>query len=163
MIVVGLAYPPADQPLSRLSSGFGSIVRRCPRPILAVPGEPTPLNRALLSFDGSPKAEEALYLATYLAGKWHISLSVLTVLNSGKVNNKTLKQAQNYIETHAVSAEYIKRKGSVAEEIMKAAEDQEIDFLIMGGYGAAPVMEVVLGSSVDQVLRESHRPVLICR
>jgi nucleotide-binding universal stress UspA family protein len=163
MIVVGLAYPPADQPLSRLSSGFGSIVRRCPRPILAVPGEPTPLNRALLSFDGSPKAEEALYLATYLAGKWHISLSVLTVLDSGKVNNKTLKQAQNYIETHAVSAEYIKRKGSVAEEIMKVAEDQEIDFLIMGGYGAAPVMEVVLGSSVDQVLRESHRPVLICR
>ncbi len=163
LIVVSLDYPPAAQPLSRLSSGFGSIIRRCPRPIMAVPGEPTSLNRALLAFDGSPKAEEALYLATYLAGKWRISLSVITVLDNGKVTHKTLKRAQKYIEAHGVPAKYLKSKGIVAEEIMKAAEAQQIDLLIMGGYGAAPVMEVVLGSSVDQVLRESRRPILICR
>jgi len=33
----------------------------------------------------------------------------------------------------------------------------------MGGYGFSPVLEVVIGSSVDQVLRESRQPVLICR
>jgi nucleotide-binding universal stress UspA family protein len=33
----------------------------------------------------------------------------------------------------------------------------------MGGYGHSPVMEVVLGSAVDQVLRESRQPTLICR
>jgi nucleotide-binding universal stress UspA family protein len=35
--------------------------------------------------------------------------------------------------------------------------------LLMGGYGFAPVFEVVLGSVVDEVLRESQKPVLICR
>jgi nucleotide-binding universal stress UspA family protein len=33
----------------------------------------------------------------------------------------------------------------------------------MGGYGFSPLVEVVLGSAVDQVLRESSRPVLVCR
>jgi nucleotide-binding universal stress UspA family protein len=35
--------------------------------------------------------------------------------------------------------------------------------IVMGGYGRGPVLEVVLGSALDQVLRQSHRPTLICR
>jgi nucleotide-binding universal stress UspA family protein len=34
---------------------------------------------------------------------------------------------------------------------------------VMGGYGFGPMLEVVLGSTVDEVLRTSRRPVLICR
>jgi nucleotide-binding universal stress UspA family protein len=33
----------------------------------------------------------------------------------------------------------------------------------MGGYGFSPVLEVVLGSAVDQVLRTSWKPMLICQ
>jgi len=33
----------------------------------------------------------------------------------------------------------------------------------MGGYGFSPVLEVVLGSAVDQVLREARGAVLVCR
>jgi nucleotide-binding universal stress UspA family protein len=33
----------------------------------------------------------------------------------------------------------------------------------MGGYGYSPLLEVMLGSTVDQVLRESSLPTLICR
>jgi nucleotide-binding universal stress UspA family protein len=40
---------------------------------------------------------------------------------------------------------------------------EEIPLIIMGGYGFSPVMEIVLGSAVDEVLRTSRRPVLICR
>jgi nucleotide-binding universal stress UspA family protein len=35
--------------------------------------------------------------------------------------------------------------------------------IIMGGYGLRPELEFVLGSVVDQVLRESASPVLVCR
>jgi nucleotide-binding universal stress UspA family protein len=34
---------------------------------------------------------------------------------------------------------------------------------LMGGYGHSPVLEVVLGSVVDTVLRASQQPVLVCR
>jgi nucleotide-binding universal stress UspA family protein len=33
----------------------------------------------------------------------------------------------------------------------------------MGGYGRSPMMEAFVGSSIDKVLRESDRPVMICR
>jgi nucleotide-binding universal stress UspA family protein len=46
---------------------------------------------------------------------------------------------------------------------MRTAEEHECDLIIMGGYGFSPVMEIVLGSAVDEVLRASRRPVLICR
>ncbi len=45
-----------------------------------------------------------------------------------------------------------------------AAWPQEpFDLIVAGGYGSRPVLEVVLGSEVDQLLRESQRPILICR
>ena len=37
------------------------------------------------------------------------------------------------------------------------------DLILMGGYGHGPAVELVLGSAVDQVLRESRWPALICR
>lgn len=57
----------------------------------------------------------------------------------------------------------MQERGSAVEAILKTAKAQQSDLIIMGGYGASPVVEVVLGSIVDQVLRESRRPVLICR
>jgi nucleotide-binding universal stress UspA family protein len=33
----------------------------------------------------------------------------------------------------------------------------------MGGYGFNPALEIVLGSTVDEVLRTGQLPVLICR
>ncbi|MFQ5610956.1 MAG: universal stress protein [Anaerolineae bacterium] len=67
LVVVGLSHLPRPQPGDRLISGFGTLIRRCPRPVLAVPGGWSPLDRALLAYDGSPKANEALFVAAYLS------------------------------------------------------------------------------------------------
>jgi nucleotide-binding universal stress UspA family protein len=163
LVVVNLAYPPAPRVLSRLSSGFGTMIRRCPRPILAVPGKTSRLNSALLAYDGSPKGEEALFVATYLAGRWGISLLVVTANENGHHANEILQRARSYLDSNGVGATFVATRGSAGEEVLKAAEDHNSDLIIMGGYGYNPVMEVVLGSAVDQVLRESGTPVLICR
>jgi hypothetical protein len=34
---------------------------------------------------------------------------------------------------------------------------------MMGGYGFSPVVEIVLVSAVDEILRTSRQPILICR
>jgi nucleotide-binding universal stress UspA family protein len=162
LLVLNLAYPPAPQPLARLGSGFRNIIRRCPSPVLAAPGRTSGLDSALLAFDGSPKAEEALFVATYLAIKWNIKLSVLSVLVNG-TTRETLERAREYLVAHAVNATYLLERGTPPEVILQTAEKENVELIIMGGYGAAPVMEVVLGSAVDRVLRESRRPMLICR
>jgi nucleotide-binding universal stress UspA family protein len=118
----------------------------------------------LLAYDNSPKAEEALYVATYMAGQWKIPLVVLTVLDARvPVPPETLERARQYLEQHGVQALLVAKYAPVAETIMEVADEQGCDFIIMGGYGHKPVLEVVVGSAVDQVLRESCRPVLICR
>jgi nucleotide-binding universal stress UspA family protein len=163
LVVVHLAHPPAPQPLARLSSGFRTLIRRCPRPVLAVPGSSSHLDCALLAYDGSPKADEALFIATYLSCRWNITLVVVTVIEAGRTTLETLTRAQSYLETHRVQAAFVKESGSVAEVILKTAEEHESGLIIMGGYGLSPMLEVVLGSTVDQVLRSSRRPMLICQ
>ena len=79
LVVVSLAHPPAPRPVERLSSGFRTLVRRCPRPILAVPGNVSSMRRVLLAYDGSAKAREALFLAAYAACRWGTELLGVTV------------------------------------------------------------------------------------
>ncbi|MGE5225013.1 MAG: universal stress protein [Omnitrophica WOR_2 bacterium] len=163
LILLNLMYPPASRPLNALTSSFRNMIQRCPKPVLSVPEEVTSLSKALIAYDGSPKAEEALYVATYISGKWMIPLNVVYVVDGGSTNEETLLAAQQYLESHDIKATYFTEHGSVPEMILKVAAEQSCDFILMGGYGRNPVLDVVLGSTVDHVLRESNLPVLFCR
>jgi nucleotide-binding universal stress UspA family protein len=162
LVILNLAHPPPSQPMGRLSSGFRTIIQRCARPILAVPGVSTPMQRALLAYDGSPKSREALFVATYLADLWKIELVVVTVVEPGQPD-ETPAYAREYLDFHELQAEFVSESGPAAQTILKSAAEHNCDLMIMGGYGASPVVEVVLGSSVDEVLRQAHLPMLICR
>ncbi|UCH59306.1 MAG: universal stress protein [Anaerolineales bacterium] len=163
LVITHLAHPPASSPKARLDSGFHELIQRCPRPILAVPGQLTPLDNALLAYDGSPKSEEALFVATYMAGKWNIRLTVVTVFEDNNPAQETMLRAKAYLEEHGIQANFKAEKGSVGEALLKVMEKENINLIIMGGYGASPVVEFILGSVVDKVLRESQVPILICR
>jgi nucleotide-binding universal stress UspA family protein len=165
LVTLNLSYPPAPQPIARLDSGTSAIIRRCPRPVLLVPeiAPPPRLGRALLAYDGSPKAEEALFVATYLSGRWNIPVVVVTITDNGQTTTETMAHAQEYLETHGVQPTVVEMRGPVAAEIVVMAEEHDCDLIVMGGYGFSPVLEVVLGSVVDEVLRTSRRPVLVCR
>ncbi len=163
LVVMNVRYPPGPLPIDRLTSGFRELVQRCPRPILATPQVVSPLSHGLLAFDGSPKAQEALYLAVYLAKKWSIGLTVLSVDEKTARAQKNLNIARKHLTYRKVNAEYIHRRGPVTEAILSTASQSECDFVIVGGYGYAPLVQVLLGSVVDELLRNSTLPLLICR
>lgn len=162
LLVIPLSYPPGEKVVQRLSSGFRSVVQRCPRPMLAVPGDPSPLNRPLLAFDGSAKSLEALFVVTYLAARWGFSPVVLTVVEDAPVQD-VVDEARSYLEQHGVEATYEVRLGDVVENMLGVAEVYQCDYIALGGYGARPVVEIVLGSKLNQLLRRSPMPTLICR
>lgn len=163
LVVISLLHPPGPEPGARLSSGFGTLIRRCGRPVLAVTGNWSPLDQALLAYDGSPKANEALFVATYLSTRWQMPLVVVTVLEKGRTSLDTVATARKYLDARQVQATFVTEQGPVAEAIPKAAEAHRSNLIIMGGYGFNPLLEVVLGSTVDEVLRSRRWPVLICR
>lgn len=163
LVVTNLLYPPGPLPLDRLDSGFRELIQRCPRPILATPQRSTGLRSALLAFDGSSKAQEALFIATYFAKQWGVSLAVLTVFEDGDIPPETLLKARIYLDEHEVKAVYLPASGDAAKNILNFIESQPVELIIMGGYGLSPVLQVMMGSTVDEVLRHSDIPMLICR
>jgi nucleotide-binding universal stress UspA family protein len=163
LIVYTIAHPPHERPLARLNSDFNTLIRQAACPVLVVPGAPAPLERALLAYDGSAKSKEALFVSAYLAGTWQIPLVVITVTEGERDADDILAHARNYLAARGVPATYVTGRGATVEEIEKAAGAHRCDFIIMGGYGFKPLLEVILGSTADEILRLRHWPVLICR
>ncbi len=164
LVVVNLSYPPLPQPLRRFRSGFRAIIQGCEAPVLAAPRQVSSLRSALLAYDGSPKAEEALYVATYLAGQWQIPLVVITVLQKDRVLPETQAKARAYLEAHGVQASYVvEKRGPVAAAILINATLHSSDLIIMGGYRRGPLLNVIFDDVVDRVLRSTSNPVLLCR
>ena len=97
LVVLPLSHPPAGGGLARLGNGFRSLLHRCPRPLLAVPGAPVAFQHALLAYDGSRKADEALFVAAYLAVEWGLRLTVTGIVGARGVTTHTLHQAVDYL------------------------------------------------------------------
>ena len=164
LIISNLNHPPGDHPVQRLGSGFRTMVRRCSRPILAVPGQISELQHALLAFNNSPKAREALFISAYLQGKWGCQLTVLTINPDREAGKEIQEKARTYLSQKGLEAQYVHLETVVSgERILHTAYARQCDCILMGGYTAQPVIEVVIGSTVDQVLRQTRIPVLICR
>jgi nucleotide-binding universal stress UspA family protein len=163
LVVIKLDHPPPPQVLRKLGSGFRAILRRCASPVLAVPEHASDLQHPLLAYDGSPKAGEALFVATYLAGRWRLPLTVVTVAKSAAAAEKIHARAAGYLAHHGLDAHFVPAGGPVAAGILETAVSSDCDLVIMGGYGRPPITEVTLGSAVEEVLRTSPIPILICQ
>jgi nucleotide-binding universal stress UspA family protein len=162
LVIAGLNHPPGRRPLARLSSGFNSLVQRCPRPILALPGKASPMDNGLLAYDGSPKADEALYVAAYLALRWRTRLTVITV-ETAYTAAAASDKARDYLAGYGIAADYVLRQGEIGEAILATAVDYGANLIIMGGFGFRPTLQLALGSAVDETLRQFQQPILICR
>ena len=161
LIVLKIAHPPSTG-IKLLASNIHTLIARASRPILAIAGTITQFHHALLAFDGSPKAKEALFVATYLAEQWKTELTILTGLEDQEQDISAQDFAQNYLEFNEIEASFVSKKYS-GEALKATAEEIQADLVIMGGYSGSILKEMTIGSSVNFMLRESSFPILICR
>ncbi len=159
LVILNVSHPPLPG-LSSLNSGLRSIIWRCARPILTIPGKVSPMDKVLLAFDGSAKSKEALFVATYLAEKWKIDLTVITVERDAFASAQDY--ARTYLELHEIRADFVVKKGSF-EAFLQTIQARQINLVIMGGYSGTAVKEVIFGSAVNFLLRRANCPLLICR
>ena len=66
-------------------------------------------------------------------------------------------------EIAALRPEYALRIGAPAEEIVRYAQDREIDLIVMGTHGRKGVAHMLLGSVAEHVVRTAPCPVLLVR
>jgi nucleotide-binding universal stress UspA family protein len=140
------------------------LIYRCPTPIFALPANAKPsINKVLLAFDGSPKSEEALFLAAYLVKFWEVSLVVLTVFGNKEIPIQSVANAGDYLVRYNVDAEYIKASGPPSTAATIFASENSCDLIISGGYGHKPIRKMLFGSFIDIILRDHQQSMLICK
>ncbi len=158
LVVLNLAHPPGGG-LTALTSRWRSLVQNAVRPILAVP-HPSPMQRALLIFDASPKARQALFVAAYLGEMWKTALTVLTVENSSR-HAAVLDEARAYLELHEVDADYIGAAAS-GEIFLETVGERGLDVLLIANDSASPWQQVRGSNVINFLLRQAPCPLLIC-
>ena len=137
------------------------------------------LNRILIAHDFSRDSEAALNYGVSLAQEYQAELHLLHVLATAghkepelawsssstngacKFTAHKLQQAlPNEVHLWCKSVNVV-RCGKVYEQILTYARDHEIDLICIGTSGRDRIMEALLGSNVDRVLREAPCPVLV--
>jgi nucleotide-binding universal stress UspA family protein len=161
LVVLNVAFPP-EPGLSGLGSGLRSIIWRSARPILTVAERVSPLDRALLAFDGSPKSKEALFVAAYVAELWKTSLTIMTLTGNDNASTSAQDYARAYLELHELEADYVLMEGSM-DTFLDVSSERDINLILMGGYSGTALKEVVIGSLVNHLLRKFEYPIFICR
>ena len=161
LVVVKVTNPPAEG-LSVLRSPFRTIIERSSRPLLTVPAKARPFKRALLAYDGTDRAREALFVATYLAEMWKTELIVFTAVDS-LVKADSQNYVERYLDIHEVQAEYIVSELGAMDHLKNTVEERQVDLVLMGSYGVSMLRQVFSGSALDHMLRESKVPIFICR
>ena len=147
-------------PVNQLSN----LIQNCATPIMGVPlGADHTYKKCLLAYDGSPKAEEALYLAAYLARFWELELTMLTVTGQKQISPDILFEAYAFLDRYHVPVDIIKASGPPATAVTLFVVEEDCDLIIAGGYSAGGFKKMFSGSLVDEFLTQSKVPVLICK
>jgi nucleotide-binding universal stress UspA family protein len=161
LVALNVTYPPAPG-ISGLGSGLRSIIWRSARPVLTVAGKLSPLDRALLAFDGSVKSKEALFVAVYIAEKWNTKLTIMTLSGNGNDSASAQNYARAYLDFHEREADYVLVDGTL-DSFLDVSHERDINLILMGGYSGNALKEVILGSLVNHLLRKFEYPILICQ
>ena len=161
LTVLKIVNPPLGG-LASLKSPFRSIINAASGPILGLRAKASPLDRALVAFDGSPRSKEALFVGAYLAEQWKTALTVFTALEEGRLSPSVQDYACRYLEFHEIEAEFVLANGS-AQALGKVLSAGGFNLLLLGSYGSSVIREVFIGNTLDFALRASQAPIFICR
>jgi nucleotide-binding universal stress UspA family protein len=134
--------------------------------------------RILVAFDNSSHAWRALEQAVALAERRDAELTLMTVVQEPRVVpspyvvplvdvDELTRDAEAELEKAAVSVpdgipvKTVVRKGDSADEIIRRAEADADDVIVIGTRGHSDAASLVIGSVSHEVIRRSPVPVLV--
>lgn len=137
------------------------------------------IRKILLGYDGSPSAEQAMRLAVDLAQKYGAELHVLAVArppefgdeveteaaieNAQRQNDRLLAKARMQLGQTSLTARFHSAIGHPAEQIVRHAEAQAIDHIVVGHRGHTLFERWLIGSVARQVIAYANCTVTVVR
>jgi nucleotide-binding universal stress UspA family protein len=146
-----------------LGSTAESVARKCPRPLFVSPRVFREIRRPVLAYDGSQRAARAMRAAAEISALLEVPLAVITVARDPKLGEKVLDEARSYLESHRITTEFQLIAGNAHEEIIAFLKKYAADLLFIGAYGNSRIIEMVLGSNTEYVMRNAECPLFLSR
>ncbi len=140
-----------------------AVTRKCPRPVFVSTRKFKTIERPLLAYDGSQRASAAMESAAEFCAVLKLPLTVLTIAKEENTAENNLKQAAAYLASYAIDTRYESTRGYPEQKIVDYLVNFNHDLLFIGAYGHRRIIEMVLGSTTEYVLRKSPCPVFLNR
>jgi nucleotide-binding universal stress UspA family protein len=140
-----------------------SVTRKCPRPVFVSTKQFKVIERPLLAYDGSQRASSAMECAAEFCSSLGLPLTVLYLSKDEKTAEGVLQQAKSYLSSYAVETRYETARGYPEQKIIDHLVNFNYDLLFIGAYGHRRIIEMVLGSTTEYVLKKSPCPVFLNR
>jgi nucleotide-binding universal stress UspA family protein len=137
------------------------------------------LKTILVAFDGSEQSQKAFDLGLEIAAKFNaklfvmgivrlpepaISVEIDALLDSGKTHfADEFSQLGEKAKELNVQFETVVEVGHPAEHILRYAEDNHADMIVMGRRGLNRATRFILGSVSERVMRYAHCPVTVVK
>ncbi len=147
-----------------LGSTAESITRKSPKPVFVTPMEFRPCEHPVLAYDGSSKAAAVMHDAAEFCTQLGTPLTVLTVNHEEERGHEHLEEAAKYLESYDLDVRLeLQRTGNAPGRIANFIREKDHDLLFIGAYGHSRIIEMVLGSTTEYVLRNAECPVYVHR
>jgi nucleotide-binding universal stress UspA family protein len=146
-----------------LGSTAESVTRKSPRPLFVSPMHFREIRRPVLAYDGSERASQAMRAAAELSALLEVPLAIITVARDLKLGEKTLAEARKYLEPYSIKADFKLIPGHAHEGIIGFLKEYDADLLFIGAYGHSRIIEMVIGSNTEYVMRNAQCPVFLSR
>jgi nucleotide-binding universal stress UspA family protein len=163
LVVIGHRGTNEDFSTGLLGTTAESITRKCPRPIFVSTKQFKPVERPLLAYDGSPRASAAMESAAEFCTLLGLPLRVLTVVKEEQAGQAIVQQARSYLSSYSIKVQYDLARGYPEKKIVEHLVNFDHDLLFIGAYGHRRIIEMVLGSATEYVLRNASAPVFLNR
>jgi nucleotide-binding universal stress UspA family protein len=133
--------------------------------------------RVLIGYDGSAYAKRALHYAKRFGDDAEVTvITVAQVLieapRTGDYEDpargtaearRQLEDAEKLLAEEGVTAELLTAVGNPAAEIIAAAEQRDVDLIVVGHRGRSAISRFIEGSVSDRVVRHATCDVLVVR
>ncbi len=146
-----------------LGSTTEGLTRRLTKPLFISPAQFHEINHVLLAYDDSNGAKKAMEFAAGFCKDMNIPLTIVTVNKDEKVSLTILNSVTSYINPYGISADTQKKTGSTETVLKSMMDSGPYDLLVMGAHGHSRIVEMVLGSTTEYVIRNTSKPVIVTK
>jgi len=137
--------------------------------------------KVLVAYDGSKPSKKALDRAVEISTKLRADLMLLSVTEPvcpvgitekecarmdeilAKQTESILDDIKKQLEKKELKVKTLVRKGSAADEIVKLAEKEDVDMIVIGSHGRHGAKKFFLGSVSERVSKHAPCSVVIVK